>query len=81
MVSVRSARSVPRFCLPSPRFAEKPRCAVILPTHPRILPRTLFSEPYEVIQMTRKERVRWFPKGDVTGRILFIRQIPGLTAA
>jgi len=36
---------------------------------------------YEVIQMLRKGQVRWLPKGDVTGQVLFIHQTLGLKAA
>jgi transposase-like protein len=36
---------------------------------------------YEVIQMIRKGQVRWLPKGDVTGQVLFIHQTLGLKAA
>ena len=33
---------------------------------------------YEVIQMMRKGQVRWLPKGDVAGQVLFIHQTLGL---
>jgi transposase, IS6 family len=36
---------------------------------------------YEVMHMIRKGQVRWVPKGDVVGQVLFIRQILGLKAA
>jgi hypothetical protein len=36
---------------------------------------------YEVIQMLRKGQVRWLPKGDGTGQVLFIHQTLGLKAA
>jgi transposase, IS6 family len=36
---------------------------------------------YEVMHMIRKGQVRWLPKGDVAGQVLFINQILGLKAA
>ncbi len=36
---------------------------------------------YEVIQMIRKGQVRWLPKGDLVGQVLFIDQTLGLKAA
>ena len=36
---------------------------------------------YEVMHMIRKGQVRWLPKGDVAGQVLFIHQILGLKAA
>jgi hypothetical protein len=35
---------------------------------------------YEVLRMIRKGQVRWLPKGDVLGRIQFIREILGVKA-
>jgi hypothetical protein len=34
---------------------------------------------YEIMNMIRKGQVRWLPKGDVTGQVLFINQIFGVT--
>jgi transposase, IS6 family len=36
---------------------------------------------YEAMHMIRKGQVRWLPKGDVAGQVLFIHQIFGLKAA
>ena len=36
---------------------------------------------YEAIHMIRKGQVRWLPKGDVAGQVLFIHQAFGLKAA
>jgi transposase, IS6 family len=36
---------------------------------------------YEMMQMIRKGQVRWLPKGDVTGQVLFIQQTFGLKVA
>ena len=36
---------------------------------------------YEVIRMIRKGKVRWLPKGDVAGQVLFIKQTLGGKAA
>ena len=36
---------------------------------------------YEAMHMIRKGQVRWLPKGDVAGQVLFIHQILGLKAA
>jgi transposase-like protein len=33
---------------------------------------------YEIVHMIRKGQVRWLPKADVIGQILFIRQTLGL---
>lgn len=34
---------------------------------------------YEIMNMIRKGQVRWLPKGDVTGQVLFINHIFGVT--
>ena len=36
---------------------------------------------YEAMHMIRKGQVRWLPKGDVAGQVLFINQTFGLKAA
>jgi len=36
---------------------------------------------YEVLHMIRKGQVRWLPKGDVVGQVLFINETFGLKAA
>ena len=36
---------------------------------------------YEVMHMIRKGQVRWLPKGDVAGQVVFINQMLGLKAA
>jgi len=36
---------------------------------------------YEVIHMIRKGQVKWLPKGDVVGQILFIHETLGLRVA
>ena len=33
---------------------------------------------YEVVHMIRKGQVRWLPKGDVVGMVLFINEMLGL---
>ena len=38
-------------------------------------------EGYEAMHMIRKGQVRWLPKGDVAGQVLFIHQTFGLRAA
>ena len=35
-------------------------------------------QDYEVVHMIRKGQVRWLPKGDVVGLVLFINQTLGL---
>jgi transposase-like protein len=35
---------------------------------------------YEVVHMIRKGQVRWLPKGDVLGLILFLNELLGLGA-
>ena len=35
---------------------------------------------YEVLHMIRKGQVRWLPKGDVLGLILFVNELLGLGA-
>ena len=35
---------------------------------------------YEVVHMIRKGQVRWLPKGDVLGLILFLNQLLGVQA-
>ena len=35
---------------------------------------------YEVVHMIRKGQVRWSPKGDVLGLILFLNELLGLDA-
>jgi transposase-like protein len=36
---------------------------------------------YEVLHMIRKGQVRWLPKGDVVGQVLFVNETFGLKAA
>jgi hypothetical protein len=36
---------------------------------------------YEVVHMIRKGQVRWLPKGDVVGQVLFVNETFGLKAA
>ena len=36
---------------------------------------------YEAMHMIRKGQVRWLPKGDVAGQVLFINQTFGLKGA
>jgi IS6 family transposase len=36
---------------------------------------------YEVVHMIRKGQVRWLPKGDVVGQVLFVNETLGLKAA
>jgi len=36
---------------------------------------------YEVMHMIRKGQVRWLPKGDVVGQVLFVNETLGLKAA
>jgi transposase-like protein len=38
------------------------------------------DQGYEVVHMIRKGQVRWFPKGNVLGLILFLNEILGLSA-
>ena len=35
---------------------------------------------YEAVHMIRKGQVRWLPKGDVLGLLLFLNEILGLIA-
>src|SRR6266853_1863105 len=36
---------------------------------------------YEIVHMIRKGQVRWLPKGDVVGQVLFVNETFGLKAA